>query len=252
MGKERGGLVPGKTVFKAAVGIAFLICGVLILTKKITINQFVIGKYPIQGVDVSHYQGAIDWEKLREQQVDFAFIKATEGSSHIDEYFSDNWEGAKAAQIAAGAYHFFSFDSPAATQAEHYIQTVGDLSGRMIPVVDAEYYGNKKQDPPDTEEVRKNLRELLTILEQHYGYRPMIYTTYSFYQEYIKGVFEDYPLWIRNIYYPPMDIGREWQFWQYSDKEKLKGVSGPEPYIDRNVFAGDSHDFEEYIITIPD
>ena len=83
MGKERGGLVPGKTVFKAAVGIAFLICGVLILTKKITINQFVIGKYPIQGVDVSHYQGAIDWEKLREQQVDFAFIKATEGSSHI-------------------------------------------------------------------------------------------------------------------------------------------------------------------------
>ena len=237
-----------KTVLKIAVGMIFFICGVLILTNKGVLNLLVSRNYPVQGVDVSHYQGKIDWEKFREQQVVFAFIKATEGSSHTDEYFADNWENAKTAGIVAGAYHFFSFDSPASTQAEHYIETVGDLSGRMLPVVDVEYYGNKKQNLPDVREVQKSLDEMLTILEHHYGYKPMVYTTYSFYQEYIKEMFEDHPLWIRNVYYPPIDIGREWQFWQYSDQGKLEGMSGPEPCIDFNVFVGDFENFEDYVV----
>lgn len=237
-----------KTVFKAVVGMIVFSYGVLILTNKSTLNQLVSRNYPVQGVDVSHYQGKIDWERFREQQVYFAFIKATEGSSHTDEYFADNWEKAKVAGIATGAYHFFSFDSPASAQAEHYIETVGDLSGRMIPVVDVEYYGNKKQNPPDVPEVQKNLDEMLTILEHYYGYKPMIYTTYSFYQEYIMGMFEDHPLWLRNVYYPPIDIGRKWQFWQYSDQGKLEGMSGSEPCIDFNVFVGDFEDFRDYVV----
>lgn len=95
-----------KTVLKIAVGMIFFICGVLILTNKGVLNLLVSRNYPVQGVDVSHYQGKIDWEKFREQQVVFAFIKATEGSSHTDEYFADNWENAKTAGIVAGAYHF--------------------------------------------------------------------------------------------------------------------------------------------------
>lgn len=239
----------GKTALKIVLGIAAFSCGMLLLTKNISINQIVTWKYPIQGVDVSHYQGTIDWQKFREQRVEFAFIKATEGSSHTDEHFADNWKQAQEAGITTGAYHFFSFDSPASTQAEHYIQTVGSLSGNMVPVVDVEYYGNKKQDPPDEKEVQKNLRELLALLEQHYGHKPIIYTTYSFYQPYIKEAFDDYPLWIRNVYYPPVDIGREWQFWQYSDRGELEGMTGSESCIDLNVFSGNEEEFACYMIT---
>ena len=237
-----------KTILKIAVGIIFFICGVLLLANRGILNQLVSKNYPVQGVDVSHYQGKIDWQKFREQQIDFAFIKATEGSSHIDPYFADNWENAKTAGIVTGAYHFFSFDSPASTQAEHYMKTVGDLSGRMIPVIDVEYYGDKRQNQPDVLEVQKNLDEILEILEHYYRYKPIIYTTYPFYQKYIRGVFDDYSLWIRNVYYPPIDIGRRWQFWQYSDQGELEGMNGSESYIDFNVFAGSLQDLGNYIV----
>ncbi len=116
--------------------------------------------YPVQGIDVSHYQGQIDWQQMREQGIGFAYIKATEGSFYVDECYKQNMTDAEKAGIAAGAYHFFSFDSPGETQAEHFIQTVGG-DGTLIPVVDVEYYGNKCQNPPDAGAVRLELTQIL-------------------------------------------------------------------------------------------
>ena len=99
--------------------------------------------YPVRGVDVSSYQGKIDWHELAGQDIDFAFIKATEGSTHLDEQFARNWRNAPKEKIMVGAYHFFSFDSSGDSQAEWFIQNVGSLSGKLAPVVDAEYYGKK-------------------------------------------------------------------------------------------------------------
>ena len=220
----------------------------LILSKKIKINAWFAKNYDVFGIDVSHYQGGIDWRKMEEQNLEFAFIKATEGSSYVDEYFSDNWQEAGQTKLYIGAYHFFSFDSAAKSQAELYINTVGELSGRLAPVIDVEYYGNKESNPPDREETVKKLKALLGILEEHYKVKPIIYTTYKVYNKYIKDEFTGYPLWIRNVYYPPdIDIGG-WTFWQYTDTAVLDGYDGDEKYIDKNVFYGSLEELKELIV----
>ena len=134
------------TVIIIAV-LIFLMIFVLAKTKKIFINKwFVDEKNSTIGVDVSSYQADIDMAKLKEKNIGFVYIKATEGSAAQDDRFAANWENAKKAGLLAGAYHFFSFDSEGKTQAENYIKTVGkDIKGRMLPVVDVEYYGDKKE-----------------------------------------------------------------------------------------------------------
>lgn len=220
----------------------------LILSKNLKINTWYAKNYDVFGIDVSHYQGEIDWKKMQEQNLDFAYIKATEGSSYVDEYFSDNWQKTGQTKLYIGAYHFFSFDSAAESQADLYIETVGELSGKLAPVVDIEYYGNKESNPPATEETVKKLKKLLVILEEHYKVKPIIYTTYKVYNKYIKDEFTQYPLWIRNVYYPPdIDIGR-WTFWQYTDTAVLDGYDGDEKYIDKNIFYGGLEELRELIV----
>lgn len=229
--------------------LLFAVTGVLVLRKDIKINPALADAYELRGVDVSHYQGTIDWETLAGQDLDFAFIKATEGSTYQDEYFCENWKAAGETPLYIGAYHFFSFDSAGETQARFFIDTVGDLSGKLAPVVDVEYYGDKENNPPDKAEVTRNLGALLDILEEYYGTKPIIYTTYAGYRDYIKGVFEDYPLWARNVYCPP-DIlfGSGWSFWQYTDQAVLDGYTGEEAYIDMNVFWGTREELEKLLV----
>jgi len=232
-----------------AVFLTVLTCIFLIALKKWNLNQYLVSGYELRGVDVSHYQGEIQWDKFKEQGIDFAFIKATEGSSHQDERFAENWLAAEETKLDVGAYHFFSFDSSGRTQAEWYIQTVGDLTGKLAPVVDVEYYGDKEKNPPDKEAVARELREFLDILEEHYQIRPIIYTTYKVYRRYIQEEFGQYPLWIRNVYYSPdLDMKGKWQFWQYTDRAVLEGYCGTEKYIDLNVFVGTEDVWKEFFV----
>lgn len=242
-GKKRKWLIPLAVVLLAAV-----VFSVLVGTKVIRINTLLAAGYPVQGIDVSHYQGEIDWAKMKQQGMDFAYIKATEGSAHEDKRFDKNWKEAKAAGMLCGAYHFFSFESEGAKQAEHFIKKVGDLKGSLIPVVDVEYYGKYAEIPPDVEKVRKELREMVGALEKKYGRKPMIYCTYSVYRKYLDGAFDEVPLWIRNVYYPPEDIGRKWTLWQYTDRAQLDGYQGEEKSIDCNVFQGEKGQLNNYVI----
>lgn len=250
--QSKKGRIPRRkfAVICIAIAAMLLICvmTVLLALKKININQYLVSRYPVRGVDVSHYQGEIDWQQFKEQGVDFAFIKATEGSSFVDERYKENWEKARAAGLYIGAYHFFSFDSAPASQAAHFIATAGDLRGSLPPVVDIEYYGDKRENPPKKDQVVSGLRELLGALEQEYGVKPVIYTTYTVYNKYIRGGFQEYPLWIRNVYYPPVDIGRQWVFWQYSDTGELRGTAGEEKYVDLNVFRKSREELEKLLV----
>lgn len=222
---------------------------ILVFGKFININRSVATKYEVQGIDVSHYQGEIDWQKIAEQEIDFAYIKATEGSSSVDETFVQNWKDASAQSMYVGAYHFFSFDSQGETQAQNYIRAVGDLSGKLIPVVDVEYYGDKEKHPPKKEDVVRELNVMLDALENQYGRKPMLYTTYNVYYKYLKGDFEEYPLWIRNVYFSPnLGLKGKWTLWQYSDTDVLDGYKGEEKYIDRNVFYGTMDEMKELVV----
>lgn len=201
-------------------------------------------KYPVMGVDVSHYQGVIDWQALEKQDVSFAFVKATEGSGYTDEFAQINLSRASETDIKVSAYHFFSFDSAGDTQAENFISAVPEDMLDMPPVVDIEYYGDKQKNKPSKEEAEAILAPLLDALEEHYGAKPIIYTTVPVYSRYIKESFSDYPLWIRNVYCEPEFS--DWTFWQYSDKGELYGFSGEEKYIDLNVFCGSEEEFASF------
>ena len=176
-----------KRFFKIALPICAIIFAIvativlLLWNGIIWFNNPSSADYPIRGVDVSHYQGDIDWAALSSQDIEFAFIKATEGSSYVDEYFDYNFKQAQASGIDAGAYHFFSYDSAGLTQAENFIRTVTPFDGMLPPVVDVEFYGDKASNPPEREAVDKELADMLTALEEYYGLKPIMPNTTSGY-----------------------------------------------------------------------
>ena len=225
-----------------------ILFGMLIYQKKIKINHPTEADYPVRGVDVSYYQGQIDWQVLAEENIDFAFIKATEGSGHIDTKFEENWEQSGKTDLKRGAYHFFSFESRGEAQAEHFISVVPKEEGMLSPVVDIEFYGNRFYNKPDVEETRAELQSLLDVLEAYYGVKPLIYATESSYSTYIRGAFDEYPLWIRNVYFSPnMGMPGKWTFWQYDSEARLRGYSGEEKYIDLNVFHGKEAEWMNFL-----
>ena len=204
-------------------------------------------QYPVRGVDVSSYQGEIDWNILAQQDISFVFMKATEGSSFVDKQFSSNFSGASETTLRIGAYHFFSFDSNGKTQAENFISVVPKTDNMLPPVVDIEFYRDKAKHPPDTSYTQQILSELLVDLESHYRMKPIIYATYESYKQYIAGAYQEYDIWIRDIFtLPKLPDGRAWTFWQYSNRKRLPGYNGKERYIDMNVFCGSVEEFERY------
>jgi lysozyme len=225
----------------AGIGATALVLGllaVLVMTGVLWPNRLTASRFDVRGVDVSAYQGTIDWPTLAGQDLDFAFVKATEGSSHVDRRFAANWSGARDAGLVVGAYHFLSFESPGAGQAEHVVDTVPAEPGTLPPVVDLELYGEFVGDPPDLDTARGILDPLLERLEEHYGAPPIIYTTQQMHDDYLADDYDAYPLWIRSVATSPDLPRHRWTFWQYSDRDHLDGYDGVEEHIDMNVFDG--------------
>ena len=166
----------------------------------------------------------------------------------MDKMFAYNFEAAQKTQLAVGAYHFFSYDSPGQTQAENFIKTVRPFDGMLPPVIDLEFYGDKEANPPSREYVDSQLKTMLQALEDHYGQKPIIYATEKSYALYLAEDYEKYDIWIRNVTTKPeLSDNRTWTFWQYTNREKLSGYYGAEQYIDMNVFNGNDQKFTQYI-----
>ncbi|MHB1454657.1 MAG: glycoside hydrolase family 25 protein [Saccharofermentanales bacterium] len=219
----------------------------LLYTGTILLNNPPTSQYPVRGVDVSSYQGEIDWEILSGQNIHFAFIKATEGSSFVDPNYETNFTNASKTGLRIGAYHFFSYDSSGLTQADNFISVVAKSASMLPPVVDVEFYGDKEKNPPAKESVQTELGDFIQAIESHYGMKPIIYATEKSYRLYIAGSFADCDIWIRDVISnPQLSDGRKWTFWQYTNREKLEGYSGEETYIDMNVFSGTIEEFDGY------
>lgn len=201
----------------------------------------------VHGVDVSRWQGAIDWERLRAQGANFAFIKATDGGDHIDPMFRKNWNGAAAAGIKRGAYHFFYWCRTGKEQAEWFIRNVPREAGALPPVIDVEWnHQSRCRQKLAPQTVRDKMQAFMDRLERHYGQRPIIYATPDFYDANLKGHFKDYPFWLRSVAAHPSKRypGRDWVFWQYSGTGLSKGVTGE---IDLNVFAGNEAEWHRWL-----
>lgn len=203
--------------------------------------------YAVHGVDVSRWQGDIDWVKLRGQGANFAFIKATDGGDHLDPMFMKNWRGADAAGIKRGAYHFFYWCRVASQQADWFIRNVPRVEGALPPVIDVEWNGESScKRRPSPAQVREKMQVFMDRLEQHYGQRPIIYTSPDFYADNLRGAFPNHPFWLRAVAQHPSKVypGRNWLFWQYSGSGLSQGVNGR---IDLNVFHGSEAEWRRWV-----
>lgn len=235
-----------KILWATAAAVAVVaVVGVLVANGVVWPNRVLAARYEVRGVDVAHYQGEIDWDVLAAQDLDFAWIKATEGSAHTDPRFAANWAAAARTDLLVGAYHFMSFESPGADQAAHLAAEVPATPGTLPPVIDLEFYGEYFDDHPTAEEVHPILDPLVAGIEEHYGTYPVVYATEEAYDLYLAGRYPDLPIWIRSVAWAPrLSDGRNWTVWQYSNRDRLRGYDGVEPYIDMNVFAGTREELE--------
>lgn len=205
--------------------------------------------YEIRGIDVSHHQGHIDWEQLRHAMIKgtpvrFAIIKATEGSTYVDENFQQNFYDARENGFVRGAYHFWSNTATPRDQANFFLEHVSLEAGDLPPILDVE---RKPQNLPD-EEFQKNVLEWLTSMERRYKVKPIIYTYYKFKDQYLSDKrFDEYPFWIAHYYVQRMEYPGEWKFWQHTDAGRLPGIKG---YVDLNIYNGSFYDLRQ--LTIPE
>lgn len=204
-------------------------------------------KLAVHGVDVSRWQGQIDWAKLRTQGANFAYIKATDGGDHLDPMFRKNWQRAQAAGLKRGAYHFFYWCRTAGEQADWFIRNVPREADALPPVIDVEWNGESScKRRPSAARVREKMQVFMDKLERHYGQRPIIYTAPDFYRDNLQGAFPNHPFWLRSVAAHPSKVypGRKWLFWQYSGSGLSHGVDGR---IDLNVFHGSEEEWHRWV-----
>lgn len=191
----------------------------------------------VRGIDVSHYQGTIDWSSVAKTGVAFAFIKATEGTSSVDSEFQTNWRGSHAAGLLRGAYHFYRPDEDPKQQALHFLKAVQPGPRDLPPVLDVEISGN----PSD---IVEGIQTWLTGVELAAGKKPIIYTNPSFWAGLKTSGFSQYPLWIAEygVTAPKVPEGwQTWTFWQFSESRSLQGING---HVDFNLFQGTLPDLQ--------
>lgn len=193
-------------------------------------------KGKVVGIDVSEFQGKVDWEEVEilddKYPVQFVFIRATAGNDRVDRQFKKNWEGAKENKIMRGAYHYYRPNENSIEQADLFIKTVKLQKGDLPPVLDIEKL--PKNQPLDS--LKKGLKRWLTKVEKHYQVRPIIYSGERYYSDFLKEEFSEYLFWIANYNFYREKIEDDWLFWQFTEKASLPGIKHR---VDVNIYNGD-------------
>lgn len=188
-----------------------------------------------EGIDVSNWQGTIDFAKVKAAGKSFVFAKASEGSTWTDASYARNKSNAMAAGLRFGAYHFArpgTAAGDAVKEADHFIAVMGLTRGMLRPVLDLEVSGGLSRPA-----LQAWVRSFLGRISSRLGVRAMIYTTSSFWTWYMGGtswfVENGYTvLWIAHwkVTSPKVPTanwsGAGWTFWQYSACGRVAGVRG--------------------------
>nr|WP_130804876.1 GH25 family lysozyme [Acinetobacter ihumii] len=200
--------------------------------------------YPVQGFDVSHHQGEINWSKISPEKFQFVYLKATEGGDFKDTKFQQNWLKAREKGFHVGAYHFYRLCRDGKTQAQNFIESVPKKSDALPPVIDLEYDSNCI-NTYTKEQLLQEIQTMHDLLKQHYAKQPIFYVSKNFYNIVLVGSFKETPLWIRDYEQKPqLQDQRDWLFWQYTNQGKMDGVPKA---VDLNVFSGSQRQWHRFI-----
>jgi lysozyme len=193
--------------------------------------------YPIRGLDVSHHQGKIGWQRIPTSEYQFVYLKATEGGDFTDSQFQENWSEARAAGFRVGAYHFFTFCRDGRTQANHFLKIVPTSPDSLPPAIDLEFGGNCAQ-VPSNDQLAAQLGIFVSRIRAHLHREPVLYFTHEFYQHYGTTILVNYPKspwWVRDVFRSPSWAqSHGWHLWQFANRERVPGIQGP---VDVNAFA---------------
>ncbi|HEY1425030.1 MAG TPA: GH25 family lysozyme [Caulobacteraceae bacterium] len=179
------------------------------------------GAHAQRGIDVSHYQGAINWRAVARDHVSFAYLKATEGVDGRDSRFARNWRGAHRAGLSVGAYHFFNFCRPGRAQAANFLAVTPRRTGALPPAVDLEPAGRCTAHLKGAV-VRREVSAYLKVVEAREHRRAVLYVTPRFYSAY-RRYLPDRAIWRRSIAAKPQ--GRSWAVWQYRARGHVAGIA---------------------------
>lgn len=198
-------------------------------------------KYPITGIDISKHTGKIDFKKIRNQNIDFVYIKTTEGSDFVDPNFEKNYLNASKNNIPVGFYHFFRFNKDGKVQAHNFLRNIKGKKTSLPLVIDVEEWGNQASN--STNEVIAEIRVFINIIKNKSANGIMIYSNESSYKKYIEGNFDKYDLWICSFSQSP-NIEKKWTLWQHSHKGKFDGADG---WVDINTFNGTKGQWNRFL-----
>ena len=186
-----------------------------------------------EGIDVSRYQGTIDWNMVANQgRISYAYVKATEGASLVDPYFYTNIAEARRAGISVGSYHFYRAHISVDLQVANMTAAVRKEDQDLVPMIDVETTNGVSK-----EKFLADLRVFVDKITQYYGVRPLIYTYQNFYNRYLVGEFPGYH-WMIAKYHdeaPYLDDEIDYIMWQYTQSGYVPGVRGG---VDRSCIMG--------------
>ncbi|HJZ59519.1 MAG TPA: glycoside hydrolase family 25 protein [Gemmataceae bacterium] len=191
--------------------------------------------YAIQGIDISHWQGSINWTSVKNSGKRFAFCKATEGTTYTDPTFATNWAAMKSVGLIRGAYHFAHPGSDPITQADRFINTVHPTSGDLQMMLDLEVTDGKTPS-----QVRSWTVSFINRIQSRTGRPGIIYTGFYFWRDRAgNGSNLNCPLFLAAyVSNPSAYVPAAWPFytfWQYTSSGTCPGVSGN---VDRDAFNG--------------
>lgn len=186
----------------------------------------------IHGIDLSHYQGNVFWETVGKSKMAYVYLKATEGGTNIDDKYKQNIDLAHNYGLKVGSYHFYRPKVDQEEQLRNFMAQCRPGDQDLLPMIDVETRSGMPR-----EEFRDSLAKFLTLVEEAYRQRPLVYSGTNFYNANLQGMLDDYKLMIAQYSSnePVLTDGKEYLLWQYTAKGKLDGING---YVDKSRFMG--------------
>lgn len=186
-----------------------------------------------EGIDVSHYQGSIDWDAVvNGTPISYVYLKATEGASLVDNTYERNLAEARRVGLSVGSYHFYRPNVNWQQQFDNMVSVVKMENQDLVPIIDIEHRGSVSEDT-----FISDLRAFVEKVTAYYGKKPLLYTYHNFYNRYLSGVFPDYHFMIARYRsdMPILDDGKDYIMWQYTSTGSIPGIRGN---VDRSKIMG--------------
>ncbi len=187
-----------------------------------------------EGIDVSHYQGEIDWDRVvKGTNISYAYLKATEGASYVDDTYARNLSEARRVGLSVGSYHFYRASVSPQEQFDNMKRNINPEEQDLVPIIDIEHRGSVSE-----EKFIGDLKPLVKLVENYYGKKPLLYSYQNFYNKHLSGEFPNYH-WMIAKYRSDMPVlhdGKDYIMWQYTSRGSIDGIRG---HVDRSRIMGD-------------